>query len=147
MNGARRGELRGQAARFFLVSVVGVLLDLAIAWALASRLGLPLWQAGAIGFVVAAAMNYLLHELWTFGGGTRVSAVRGAQYFGVAGLALATRLGAIVVLEALLGTGRALPVLVLAAGISFGVNFLASRWLFTRKQPITPPATRTPPRV
>jgi putative flippase GtrA len=145
VNGNRHEAASRQALRFLVVSVAGVLFDLAVGWALASHLGMPLWQAGCISFLVAATMNYVLHELWTFGGGNkRLSARRGMQYFGVAGMALTTRLGAIVVLEAVLGSGRPLQTLMLAAGISFGVNFLVSRWLFTRKSRV---ATRSAPHV
>lgn len=137
--------MTGQALRFFLVSVAGLVIDLAVAWTMATLVGLPLWHAGAIGFVSAAAINYVLHERWTFGtGSSRVSALRGVQYLGIAGLALMARTAAILLLETLLGDGRTLAVLVLAAGISFAVSFVASRWLFTRGR--RAPAG-TPPRA
>ena len=51
-----------EAARFLAVAVAGLILDLAVAWSAARYLGLPLWLAAALGFAVAAAMNYALHE-------------------------------------------------------------------------------------
>ena len=70
-----------EAVRFFAVAVAGLVLDMAVAWSAARLLGLPLWLAAATGFAVAATMNYVLHELWTFRhGARRLSAGRVLRY-------------------------------------------------------------------
>ena len=43
-----------QFVRFFAVTVLGVILDLAIAFALHQWAGVPLWLAAATGFVAKA---------------------------------------------------------------------------------------------
>ncbi|NJR12589.1 GtrA family protein, partial [bacterium] len=48
--------------RFFFVTVAGVIIDIAIAYALAAQLGVPLWLAATIGFVTAASCNYIAHQ-------------------------------------------------------------------------------------
>ena len=54
--------------RFIVVaSRQAVILDIGIAYVLARGFGIPLWLAATAGFVVAALVNYVLHELWTFG--------------------------------------------------------------------------------
>ena len=57
--------------RFLTVAVAGVIVDIALSWALATQAGVPLWIAAACGFLTAAAMNYAFHELWTFRSGAR----------------------------------------------------------------------------
>ena len=82
-----------QSLRFLMVSVVGVALDIALGWALATRLDLPLWLAGALGFATAALLNYLLHERWTFWGGrNRRSLGRFGRYLMSLGLTAVVRL-------------------------------------------------------
>ncbi len=119
-----------EAVRFTLVAIAGVILDLAVAYALARGFGLPLWLAATAGFVVAALVNYIAHELWTFGAvGGRVSARRAAQYLSASALTLAARLLAVFLLGMWLGSTAVLPVLVAAAGVSFAVNFTVSKYL------------------
>ena len=73
----------GAGARFFVVSLGGVIVDIAIGWALVELFGLPLWLGATVGFAVAAAGNYAAHELWTFrAAGAGLSARRALQYVG-----------------------------------------------------------------
>lgn len=114
--------------RFFAVTVLGVVLDIAIAYALHSALGWPLWVAAASGFVIAAAANYAIHQTWTFRGGPRrLSLGRAARYGVVALLTLIARLAAVALIEPLAGAGLALLVLIAGAGVSFAVNFTLSK--------------------
>ncbi|MAM75984.1 GtrA family protein [uncultured Tistrella sp.] len=116
--------------RFFSVSVVGVVIDLGIAWAAAQLLGLPLWASAAIGFILAAGGNYVLHEHWTFRREeTGLSRRRGVQYFCVSVVTLLVRLAVVVALESMLGDGWPLLILVAGAGVSFFVNFAFSKFL------------------
>lgn len=131
--GAKLAEL----ARFFAVAVAGLAVDLAIGWTLAEPLGLPLAVAATAGFAVAAALNYALHELWTFRDGARqLSAARALRYLGVLGLTLAVRLAALAVLARLFPPeGWTLAVLGLAAAVSFAANYAASRMMVFRRVP------------
>ncbi|MEM1129222.1 MAG: GtrA family protein [Pseudomonadota bacterium] len=116
--------------RFFTVSVGGVVVDIAIAYSAAILLGLPLWIAAAIGFCVAAALNYAAHELWTFRSRTStLSARRSVQYLAVALLTLFARLAVVALLSVLTDGTYALAILICGAGVSFFVNFLASKFV------------------
>lgn len=117
-----------EATRFFAVAVAGLIVDLAVAWSAAHFLSMPLWLATSIGFVVAAAMNYALHELWTFrAGAQRLSAGRALRYGAALAATLAARVATVAVLAAILGSACALPVLMVGAGVSFCVNYLISK--------------------
>ncbi len=116
--------------RFFGVSVLGVVIDLAIAWSAAQLLGLPLWLAAAIGFALAAGGNYALHERWTFRReGAALSRRRGVQYLAVSVVTLLTRLAVVIALERALGGDWPLAILIAGAGVSFFVNFFLSKFL------------------
>lgn len=118
-----------QVARFFAVAVIGLSLDLAVAWSAAQILGLPLWLATAIGFAIAAIVNYALHELWTFRSASRrLSAARALRYTFVLGITLGTRIGSVAALAAIFGDARALSVLTAGAGLSFCVHYLISKY-------------------
>ena len=125
----------GELLRFGIVAVAGLAVDLALAWVLAVRGGVPLTAAAAAGFAVGAVVNYILHELWTFRDGARqVSMRRVACYLAALGLVLAVRLAAVAVLSRLWpGDGSALTVLFAATGLSFVVNYVASKVLVFRK--------------
>jgi putative flippase GtrA len=123
--------------RFFAVTVLGVVLDIAIAYALHSALGWPLWMAAATGFVIAAGVNYAVHQTWTFRGGPRrLSLGRAARYGGVALLTLLARLAAVALIEPLAGPGLALLVLIAGAGVSFAVNFTLSKLFVFQERPV-----------
>jgi len=119
--------------RFLVVSGVGVALDVGLGWYLATGLDLPLWLAGAVGFMAAALLNYLLHEAWTFWGGqNRRSLGRFARYLMSIGLTAAVRLAAILGFERMLGAEQgALAVLLPSVALSFCASFLLARsWVF-----------------
>jgi len=125
-----------EATRYFAVALAGLALDLAVAWGAARLMGLPLWLAATAGFAVAAALNYALHELWTFRDGARqISAGRALRYATGLAVTLAARVAAVAVLAALLGDDRVLTILVVAAGVSFGVNFLISKHFVFQPDP------------
>jgi dolichol-phosphate mannosyltransferase len=118
-------------ARFCMVAVAGLAVDMAIAWALNSLLVVPLTLAAIVSFTVAAGFNYLAHEFWTFGIGGSLSAKRGGLYLVTLGITLAARLAVIVLVQRAfsLQPGQALVALVPAVGISFVVSFLLSKYL------------------
>ncbi len=122
-----------EAARFLAVAVIGLIIDLAVAWSAARFLGMPLWLAAALGFIVAAALNYVLHELWTFrDGAKKLSAGRGARYAVALAATLGVRVATVAILTAIFGSLHALPVLVAGAGVSFCVNYLLSKYFVFR---------------
>ncbi|HSF13156.1 MAG TPA: GtrA family protein, partial [Erythrobacter sp.] len=115
-------------ARFFAVTVLGLFIDLAIAFALHQWVGVPLWLAAAIGFTLAAAINYAIHQTWSFQNGPRgLSARRAALYGGTALATLAVRVAIVAVLDRMLPDSFALPILICGAGGSFCVNFALSK--------------------
>lgn len=121
--------------RFFLVSVGGVVVDITIAYAIATMLGIPLWIATAVGFSVAACGNYILHEVWTFRCETsRLSRKRALYYFITSGITLLARLVVVVVLSAWVSGDHTLMILVGGAAVSFFVNYIISKFLvFSRR--------------
>ena len=117
-----------QLLRFFLVTVLGVILDLAIALVLHTYAGVPLWLAAAIGFALAAGVNYVIHQTWSFRSGP-LSLKRAGLYGLVALATLAVRVGIVALLDRVVAGAWPLAVLVAGAGGSFCVNFALSRWI------------------
>lgn len=123
-------------ARFFAVTVLGLLIDLAIAYALNAGLGVPLWLAAAAGFTLAAAINYAIHQTWSFRHGPRgFSARRAAMYGGTALATLAVRVAIVAALDRVLADDLALLILICGAGGSFCVNFALSKFVVFAAQP------------
>lgn len=117
-----------QLIRFLAVTVLGVILDLAIAFSLHAYAGLPLWLAAASGFAIAAGANYVIHQTWSFRSGP-LSMKRAGLYAGVALVTLAVRVGIVALLERALPGAWPLAILVAGAGGSFCVNFVLSKWV------------------
>lgn len=117
-----------ELARFFAVTVLGVILDLAIAFALHQWAGVPLWLAAATGFAIAAGANYVIHQTWSFRSGPP-SLKRAGLYAGVALVTLAVRVGIVAALERALPGAWPLAILVAGSGGSFCVNFVLSKWI------------------
>lgn len=125
----------GEMLRFFTVTVLGVVVDIAIAYALHEFAGVPLALAALIGFVCAASANYVLHQVWSFGAGMRsLSGARAAKYAVVAGLTLLVRVSVVGLLDMWLAGAFALLILICGAGVSFFVNFALSK-LFVFAKP------------
>lgn len=120
--------------RFTLVAVLGLVVDVSVAWSFAAIIGTPLVLAAAIGFAVGAGCNYVCHELWTFRSGRRqLSIRRAALYLASLGFTLATRLAMVAILEWLLpGPGQDLAILLLATVVSFCVSYVTGKFLVFR---------------
>lgn len=112
--------------RFLVVTVLGVILDLAVAFGLHTGAGMPLWLAAAIGFTLAAGANYVIHQTWSFRSGP-LSLRRAGLYALVALVTLAVRVAIVAVLERALAGAWPLAILVAGAGGSFCVNFVLSK--------------------
>lgn len=121
--------------RFFTVTVLGVVLDIAIAYTLAEHFGITLWLAATVGFVIAASVNYVVHQLWSFQDGSRqLSVTRAAKYGGVALATLAARIAVVAALDAVMQGQWPLLILIAGAGVSFFVNFALSKaFVFAEK--------------
>ncbi|OSQ34514.1 GtrA family protein [Thalassospira sp. MCCC 1A01428] len=133
-------RLLGQSAeflRFAIVAVAGLVMDILLAWGLSSVFGLNLVFAAAAGFVVGAAFNYMLHEFWTFRrADCQLSTRRMLLYCGALGVTLATRLTVVYWLSQILNAVRDdLAILLLATVMSFGVNYLVSKFFVFRSTP------------
>lgn len=124
-----------ELTRFFFVSVGGVVIDIAIAYAIATMLGTPLWIAAALGFSVAACGNYILHEVWTFRRETsKLSSKRALYYFITSGVTLSSRLVAVAGLNAWISRDHTLVILIGGAAVSFFVNYVISKYMvFSRR--------------
>jgi putative flippase GtrA len=119
-----------EALRFTVVAIGGVFLDLGIAYSLVLGFGLPLWLAATVGFVVAALVNYVMHELWTFGSATRRPSLRrAAKYVFFSALTLVARLTVVFLLGVWFGSGPVLPILIAGVSGSFVVNYTLSKFL------------------
>jgi putative flippase GtrA len=130
-----------QLLRFAVVIVGGLAVDLGMGWSLANLAGVPLVYAAGIGFFTGALFNYVLHEYWTFrASDSRLSLGRALLYLAMMCVTLGARLS-VVFLLAPLATGRigSLAVLIGAAGVSFVVNYLLSRFVVYRRPTGTPP--------
>lgn len=133
----RTMEHTEEAARFFLVALTGLGIDIAIAWALIAFTGAPDAIAAVAGFSVAAAMNYFAHQFWTFRNGERRASMR--RFIGFAGAVVLTLAVRLVVLEmlgtVLPGSGMAAPIrLGLAAVASLVASFVLSRFFVFNRQ-------------
>ena len=125
--------------RFFTVTVLGVVIDLAIAFALHNALGVPLWLAAAVGFTLAASANYVIHQTWSFQSGPRsLSARRAGLYAMVALATLAVRVAIVALLDRALAGAYPLAILIAGAGGSFFVNFALSKFVVFAAEPETP---------
>lgn len=136
-------RLSGDFIRFGMVSVLGLCVDLAVAWSLARWLGVPLPAAAFGGFLAGAALNYGLHEAWTFAAKDRRPSVRrGGLYLLALGVTLGVRVATVALLEALVfrTPDQALAALVAATGLSFVVNYLLSKYVVFRSPPATAPS-------
>ncbi len=124
--------------RFFVVTVLGVVIDLAIAFALHTSFGVPLWLAAAIGFALAASTNYVIHQTWSFQRGPRSLSARRAGLYALVALAtLAVRVAIVALLDRALAGTYPLPILIAGAGGSFFVNFSLSKFVVFAAEPET----------
>ena len=125
-----------EALRFTTVAVLGVAVDIAIAYSLAQFFAVPLWVAAVFGFFVAALANYTAHELWTFRStASRFSLKRASQYVVASAATLAVRLAVILLLGRWIAADYNLVVLIVATIVSFTLNFILSKCFVFYRQP------------
>lgn len=123
--------------RFFAVAAIGLIIDTGIAWILFHEYSVPLTLSSVCGFLIAAAANYIMHELWTFKNNqSTMSFNRALAYIGALILTLLIRIVVVHITQIFLFPDRfALLILIIAAGISFVVNFVASKFFVFKTKP------------
>lgn len=128
-------SVSGELLRFATVIVAGLVVDLATAFIVAEVVGLPLPVGAATGFFAGALFNYICHELWTFRvAGGALSTSCASLYLVSALVILGVRLLVTTVLSPLaVDRLSSLVVLIAAAGVSFVVNYLLSRFVVYRR--------------
>jgi putative flippase GtrA len=124
--------------RFFAVAVIAFATDLVLALVFRQVFQLPIAVAAAISFLIGWLISYLLHEFWTFQHAkSRVSGGRLARNLASNGVALASRISVIFLLEQMHSPDTTLIAglyIVVGAGCSFCVNYVLNRyWVFSRK--------------
>lgn len=122
--------------RFFLVSLLGVVIDIGLVLGLNAFIGVPLRLAAVAGFVVAASFNYVLHEKWSFGNrANQLSRRRLLAFVSVSVVVLCIRLGVLTVLGVFLPTTHLWNsfAVIMAIGFSYLANYGISRWLIFRR--------------
>lgn len=123
-----------ESARFTLVVILGLLIDLVIAYVFSVQIGLPLSISAIFGFISAAFFNYILHELWTFQDGEKqLSKKRVGRYLFALLVTLSIRLIMIEILSRIFDPkGLELMILIAATGVSFIANYLVSKFMVFR---------------
>lgn len=132
-----RTQAARQAFRFGAVTGAGFVLDLSLLWVLGVALAVPLALAAAIAVVAAGALNYVLHELWTFrSDSSRASftALRAGKFAAVVATTALVR-STVITLAATTTNLDPLGRVMLAITASYLVGFTLSRTLvFERKR-------------
>lgn len=132
------GLLGLDVVRFGIVAVLGLVVDIGLAWTLSAVGGLALPLAATFGFCAGAVTNYILHEFWTFrGDAPSLSGRRGLLYLVTVGVTLGFRVAAVAGLERTVFTqpGQQLPTLLVATAFSFGINYLLSKHVVFNRTP------------
>lgn len=119
-----------ELGRFLITAVMGLVIDLGLAWAAVVQLGLPDPVAAACGLFAGMVFNYFLHLTWTFrDAGKRPSLGHFLRFAATVGVTLVIRIICLLAIDAL-GWQDALPPPVrlgIAAVVSFGASFLLCR--------------------
>jgi dolichol-phosphate mannosyltransferase len=124
-----------QLTQFLAVGGLGVIVDVAVYYALQIVLGVGHVTARAISFFVAATHNWFLNRRYTFVYGREGAAVgQWASYLLVVLVGFVVNVGTYVVLTTHTQTFARSPLLALLTGIALGTasNFLAARWFVFR---------------
>lgn len=124
-----------QFIRFFMVSGFGVVCDIMLAYFFHRFFGLTLYLSTVISLSIIAISTYFIHQLWTFRSiSTGFSSSRLIKFLISSIVVLAVRETTLFSLATLLHIGHSWAVaqLVIAAGLSFLVNFVITRYLVFR---------------
>jgi len=122
-----------QFLRFGTVGAVGFVADTATVYALRASAGL--YVAGAVAYVVAATVTWVLNRIWTFRGrGSGPMHRQWALFLGANGLGFVLNRGTYFILVTVSPLCVQYPVLAIAAGVAMGMflNFHLSRTIVFR---------------
>lgn len=130
-----------QFLRFGLVGGVGFAVDAASVLLLTRGLGLSLWLAYALSFVIATLATWLLNRAFAFGQPRQpLHRLKGEylRYFAVQSGGMAIRFGVIAAVLHLAPSLEAQPVVPLAFGSIAAMlfNFAGAKWLVFRPPPV-----------
>lgn len=127
-------RLAGDALRYFVVSLLGLSLDLFLAYSFVRYFGFSLVAAAATSFALVATIVYFVHEQWTFSTSSRKTSLRRLFATALSSLiVLSVRLLTLNALAQIIGIGQHDFLLLLCAtGISFVANFVLSRAIVGR---------------
>lgn len=126
-------------ARFLLVTIAGVLVDMGVGYGLRYGLGVHLGVAASLGLLAGAAFNYAMHERWTFGVRRVPSLRRILTFMASVTIVWLVRLGVVAALDDRLADCLVLP---MALGMSFVANFAIARAIFRDRNMHQPQAPK-----
>lgn len=133
-----------ELGRFLVTAVMGLAIDLGLAWAAVVQLGLSDPVAAAGGLFTGMVFNYVLHLTWTFReAGRRASLGHFLQYAAAVGVTLVIRVVFLLAIDAI-GWQEAMPPPVrlgIAAVVSFAASFLLCRYVIfgPKESPVAKP--------
>ncbi len=128
----------GEGFRYVAAAAVAAMVDLAVAWLAHACTGVPLPVAAAMGVLAGGLVAYFLLEFWAFRReASAVSLRRLAGLLSLVALTLLLRSGLVALLCDLFPAERsALPILLVAFGLTFTLNFVINRLvIFNRRTP------------
>ncbi|MEM0986715.1 MAG: GtrA family protein [Pseudomonadota bacterium] len=132
-------SVRGLSAaglRYAIAVGCAAAIDLAAAWLAASWLGLPLAHSAGLGVILGGIAAYFLLEFWAFKRpASAFSFKRLGSLLVVVLVTLVLRASIVAALAAVFPSDHAvLPILCVAFGITFTINFLVNRFLIFARQ-------------
>ena len=124
-----------QFLRFVLVGGVAFVVDAAIVQWLVVGMSLNPYLARGVGFLTAASLTWVLNRRYTFETKTQPSPREWGVYLGLMVMGGGVNYATYALLIASVAVVAEQPWLGVAAGsvAGLGVNFLTSRWLFSKK--------------
>lgn len=119
--------------KFAAVGSLGLIINLAVLYALTEFLGLYYLISAVFAFFLAAFSNFTLNKIWTFGENIADrAAVKYAQFMAVSIFALLINLLLLFLLTELVGMHYLLSQII-ATGLAFAVNFFGNKFWTFRK--------------
>lgn len=125
-----------QFLRFCVVGAVGFVIDAGILQLLVSGIGVNLYLARIISFLVAASATWLMNRRYTFEVEHPATHSEWVRYITIMVLGALVNYGAFAISIAVWGMARAQPWLGVAVGsiAGLGINFMSSRLLLFRNK-------------
>ena len=134
----------GRAARFALVGVLNTIVDVLVYWGLVA-LSLHPVLANLGAFIVANVQSYFINARFTFSTNGKAAAISPAGYLKYALSHSFSLIASTAIIALAAPRIGALPAKLIAVGLTFFVNYLASAFLVFRPAPAKETARRHPP--